>query len=154
MRTVQRILAALLGALLFCYPAYAFLPNVLVARPPRFPQNASSPWPVILGLGILYAAILIGVVFQVRQVRRVVRSQRVRGRDVFTGGLFGSVVVFLLGFFGPFIYAWATRTEAGNLAPLIGIFGFLIGLVISAGAALLAYGITGGVAVRDQRTAT
>ena len=55
-----------------------------------------------------------------------------------------SVVLFGVGFFGPFVYGWATRTEVGNLSPLIGIFGFLIGVVLSAAAALVAYGLRGG----------
>lgn len=153
LKTVQRTVAVMLGALLFCYPAYLAVSEWLTSRA-RFPRNAATPLSVIVGLGILYGAVLAGAVLHVRQVRRVLRAQGLRGRDVFIGGLRGSVGVFLLGFFGPFVYAWATRTEAGNLAPLMGILGFLVGLVLSAGAALVAYGLVGTATVQHKGTAS
>jgi len=60
---------------------------------------------------------------------------------VFIGGLQASVVMFLIGFFGPFLYGWITRTEVGNLTPIVGVFALLIGAVLSVAVGLISYGV-------------
>jgi hypothetical protein len=137
---VGRSVAVLVGALVFCYPAYALLRNYQTLRA-RSPRAAAGLIPVIVGLSILYGAVVVGGVLHVRHVRRVVRAQPIRGRDVFIGGLQASVVMFLIGFFGPFLYGWITRTEVGNLTPIVGVFALLIGAVLSVAVGLISYGV-------------
>lgn len=148
LRPVLRAVAVALGILLSSYPAYRNVVDWLTTRR-RFPQYAEPAWRVFVELGVLYGAVVLGVVLYVRHVRRVDPPQGLRGRDAFTGGLQASVVLFVVGFLGPFVYGWVTRTEVGNVAPILGVIWGSMGFVLAIGAALMTYGCSRGVSVQN-----
>jgi len=132
----RRVVALLIGVLLFGYPGYVIISERLGVRE-RFPQYAGSAWALIAGLGLLYGAVLTGIVI------RVARVLRLRAWEAFTAGVRGAAVLFVVGFFGPFVYGWFTDTEVGNMTPILGVLGLIIGTVVAAGAALIVYAVWG-----------
>jgi hypothetical protein len=142
-KTPQRAIAGIVGAVVFGTPAVALLRYSLTLG---VESQRARLLPLIVGLCLLYGAVVVGAILHVRDVRRVLRARRIRRRDVFVGGLFGSVVVFLLGFVVASV-AWLTGTELGRLTPRMAVFGLLIGMVLSAAVTLMVYAVVGTTSI-------
>ena len=142
-KTPRRAIAGIVGAVVFGTPAVA-LQRYSLTR--GVGAQRAGLLPLILGLYLLYGAVVVGAVLHVRDVRRVLRARRIRRRDVFVGGLFGSLVVFLLGFFVASV-GWLMGTELGRLTPRMAVFGLLIGIMLSAAVTLMVYAVVGTTSI-------
>jgi hypothetical protein len=121
-----RRLALLVGVLLVLLPAFSVL---------RLGWQQNLGW-TLVALLLLYGCILAGVAFQRRR-------GRMGGYFAFRGAMQAIIIVAVIGFVGPFVYAAFTHTTAGNMAPIWGVLIMIFGGIAAMGTGLIVYGTEG-----------
>jgi hypothetical protein len=122
----MRRLAVAVGVVLVLIPAFSVL---------RLGWHQDLGWPLV-ALLLFYGWIFAGIAFQRRRGRR-------GGYFAFRGAMQAIAIAGAIGFFGPFLYAALTHTEAGNLAPIWGVLIMIFGSIAAVGTGLIVYGTQG-----------
>jgi hypothetical protein len=123
-----RIVALVVGLLLAFAPAF-FILQV-------FGEHSDTRLQAIVAVLLFYGCVVVGVWNQ----RRLGRPG---GYFAFRGAIQAVGILAAIGFFGPFLYAALTHTEAGNLAPIWGVLMMIFGSIAAAGIGLIVYGRQG-----------
>ena len=90
----------------------------------------------MIALAVFYGSMVAGVAYQRRH-------GRLGGHSAFWGAMQPAIILGVIGFFGPFVYAAVTRTTPGNLAPIWGVLVMIAGTIAAVGIGLIVYGVEG-----------
>ena len=139
---VIRVLAIVVAVALIGYPA--FLIYAITVPVARFRTGSYVDFLTFVGtIFAIYGGVLLGVAAHWARVGRV--WQRVRPVEVFKAGVWGAFAVGAVFVVGAGVHGLMTKGSfekgIGNLWGLVLIFAALLGAVVSAGVALLFYGL-------------
>ena len=137
-----RVLAIVVAVALIGFPA--FLIYAITVPVARFRTGSYVDFLTFVGtVFAIYGGVLLGIAVHWARVGRA--WQRVRPVEVFKAGVWGAFVVGAVFVVGPGVHGLTTQGSfekgIGNLWGLVLIFAALLGALVSAGVALLFYGL-------------